>query len=1002
MPSLSVVVLNANYDSDHDKRTQDLALDEFGVLGRIKLQRALPNLTGAQKRGGFERKSVVLEKWSPTYGVLKDAVLFLFSNERCSVLSGVVSLEWSSGASASSSSSSAHVRARSGSFTLGSGRVVPSATASRSATASASSAAHLHSRHTCVYQRRPRRSRQEGNSGMRQAMGYVFKATSAGGSQDGGASARVSATSRAELHSLARQLRRLIGASVGATPLAPHLFEGAATGSTAVRGRGRGRRRRRDQSPSPHKPPMTTGAGLGDGSASTAHHHQPHQLPPVCVSGTRWLELILTSGAAQDAHVAEALGTRLVKIGHLQPITTGRFGQQGQPFRWPATSTATAPSVSSPCSTSSSGGGASVSTSVSTPTGAAHHAQQGSQSHRVSVVGAAALRARSRSSTGGLASPHDADAATATIAPTASTAVDAHTATGLERKPPPPPPPRPAAPRLPPPPPPPRPVAPRLPPPPPPRHERGTSESPARGDRGERPSPGAAGNHRALYHHHHHPASTEHAHAHAHAASSVVRIAPNALYQLKLLPRDSDFDAENGPPELKVVGSTGDRHVLRFATHRDAFEWGRKLRDAIDRAEDVAFGDVSATALSAQAPQAPQEPQAPQAPAKHGTESDAAAVAAEAADTAGRSGDAVGLEDGATAAAAAAASAPAVTLEALTATVYVHASVYADGPTRVLKLTERADADDDVDGSDDDDDDVRKGPNGATSPTRPTRYDEDSAQGGRGALASARARLRIDAVSLSLVDDPPSQGSQGVGIPRELVYVSLTAISATVIRSAAGARTLQFTIERLQVDNQMRAPTFCAALRPRCYVGERGQRQLPLPRAAGATDGDSGKLKVMVRRANHAPALHLFVQERAQRHRRHSSNDGETRASRTESDAAIEPAHQSEGGRNGGGSRGPPPGPHSGTADAAPPPAHAECLYADSFVLWLRPTDVRAHVSRTEPIRSLHLRLSSVVFGCLGFSNQTRGDVRACSRPSHDSSSSSPGSTTRVEIEFNV
>ena len=118
----------------------------------------------------------------------------------------------------------------------------------------------------------------------------------------------------------------------------------------------------------------------------------------------------------------------------------------------------------------------------------------------------------------------------------------------------------------------------------------------------------------------------------------------------------------------------------------------------------------------------------------------------------------------------------------------------------------------------------------------------------------------------------------------------------------------------------MRMPTFCATLRPRCYAGERGERELPLPLAVGAN-------KVMKRKANQAPAVHLVFRERAQR-QSHAMSSGEVfGTSQRSGGASLDSAQDSR----------------------------STCLYADTFVLWLRPTDVRLIARRFVFARVLSL-----------------------------------------------
>ena len=85
------------------------------------------------------------------------------------------------------------------------------------------------------------------------------------------------------------------------------------------------------------------------------------------------------------------------------------------------------------------------------------------------------------------------------------------------------------------------------------------------------------------------------------------------------------------------------------------------------------------------------------------------------------------------------------TMEACTATTYVDARVHADGPTRVLKLTEKA-SEDAAEDKDEEDDE-----------------DEDPA-------ARWCARIQIDALSLSITDEPP----------REIAFFCVSRIDVTV------------------------------------------------------------------------------------------------------------------------------------------------------------------------------------------------------------------------------
>ena len=294
------------------------------------------------------------------------------------------------------------------------------------------------------------------------------------------------------------------------------------------------------------------------------------------------------------------------------------------------------------------------------------------------------------------------------------------------------------------------------------------------------------------------------------------RMTPFGTYRLKMLPRDADF-SESDPPELKLFACESNH--LRFPNHQEMLRWGRGLRDAIDDGDDLACDRQTEQSATSR------------------------------------------MGDVATA-----------TMEACTATTYVDARVHADGPTRVLKLTEKASED----AAEDKDEEADE--------------DEDPA-------ARWCARIQIDALSLSITDEPP----------REIAFFCVSRIDVTVARSSSGTRALQLTFDHVQVDNALPRAQFCASLRPRTYDGERGQREIPLPLAVGAS-------KVMSRPANFAPAVHLVMRERAQRR------------------------------------------PQATTRGAG-------CLYADSFVLWLRPTDVRLERELLAAVLRLKQHLARAVSG---------------------------------------
>jgi len=310
-------------------------------------------------------------------------------------------------------------------------------------------------------------------------------------------------------------------------------------------------------------------------------------------------------------------------------------------------------------------------------------------------------------------------------------------------------------------------------------------------------------------------------------------------YVLLAPTRDDDINM-SGNSQFQIATATGNTHKWRAKNTSEMKQWIVSLRNAADNAA-LSILTVSSDIAETQP-----------GPVSRSGSQDTMSTLLRATGSAAKAKSKAGISE-------------AATLDLLLAKTYVKVRVKADGPTKVLELSEEGGGDN---GADEEEEDTKAAKMTSTFSQRSltTMFGKDGTneQVDKDALSRIRFEGELNfSLGVSVIDRPRESTNNR---PREIVFLTLGDVKATTHKSLISTD-LSLTVEKLQIDNQLHDCYNPTIVRARPSLGKNAPSKASKdenPAAKGGEDDDEDVQFLHIpglkpRPLDSPPALHFFA-----------------------------------------------------------------------------------------------------------------------------------------------